>query len=496
MKRRIIACVTAGAMALGGSFLAVAGPMVIVQQGEQVIEMSLDSYPQMSGIVAYQGPVLGEGQEAWKDSHAYTGVRINEMLAEVGGMNEGDRLAVVAVDGYYKELPYEVIYRETVSGTPILAVDMDGVAAVEWEDAPMLVFLPDDGRFSNADMLQAFGEDLAHYYAGSPSTTGFLVKNVGYLIVNYDGGMLPAQTTETVDTSSSTEEILTVVKGEDVSTYSIAELEALYTITAPGTFVDSIGGDHTATYTGVPICSLVGDIAPDATIRVIASDGYSMNYAADLLADRSTGTWIVAFKENGVYMPYDPGYLRVVKVGEDNPRFDGSLSARMVEQINILGAYEEYSLLLQGAITRTFSRAELEAGVGCPCHTSTVTVTGEGGTHTYTGLPLWRLIAYVDDENSPFPEQGIYYDDTDLNDDLAEDGYTITLVAGDGYSQSVSSTLVAHDDRFIVALKQDGVFLDPIEDGHMRFVVDDSVLFPKGTQLKSVKWLVEIHLDL
>ncbi|MCK5060672.1 hypothetical protein KAQ80_02285, partial [Candidatus Bipolaricaulota bacterium] len=155
-----------------------------------------------------------------------------------------------------------------------------------------------------------------------------------------------------------------------------------------------------------------------------------------------------------------------------------------------------YSLLLQGAITRTFSRAELEAGIGCPCHTSTVTVTGEGGTHTYTGLPLWRLIAYVDDENSPSPEQGIYYDDTDFNDDLAEDGYTITLVAGDGYSQSVSSTLVAHDDRFIVAFKQDGVFLDPMEDGHMRFVVVDSVLFPKGTQLKSVKWLVEIHLDL
>ncbi|MEE8566323.1 MAG: hypothetical protein V3S76_01080, partial [Candidatus Bipolaricaulota bacterium] len=229
MKRRIIACVAAGAIALGGSFLAVAGPTVIVQKGEQVIKMSLDSYPQMSGIVAYQGPVLGEGQEAWKDSHAYIGVRINEMLAEVGGMNEGDRLAVVAIDGYYKELPYEVIYKGVVSGDPILAVDMDGIGAAEWEDAPMLVFLPDDERFGNADMLQAFGEDLAHYYAGSPSTTGFLVKNVSYLIVNYDGGMLPAQTTARVDTPSSTEEILTVVNGEDVSTYSIAELEALYT---------------------------------------------------------------------------------------------------------------------------------------------------------------------------------------------------------------------------------------------------------------------------
>jgi len=496
MKRRIIVCVVAAAMALGGSFLTAAGPTVIVQKGEQAIEISLDSYPQMSGIVAYQGPVFDGGQENWKDSHAYTGVRINEILAEVGGMNEGDRLGVIATDGYCKELSYEVIYKETVSGNPILAVDMDAIGTAEWEDAPVLVFLPDDEGFSNADMLQAFGEDLAHYYAGYPSTMGLLVKNVGYLIVNYDGGMLPSQTTAKADTPSSTEEILTVVKGEDVSTYSIAELEALNTVTAPGTFVDSIGVDHTATYTGVPISSLIGDIALGTTIRVIASDGYSMNYAADILADRSTGTWILAFKENGVYMPYDPGYLRVVKVGEDNPRFEGSLSARMVEEIDILGAYEKYSLLLQGAIVRTFSRAELEAGVGCPCHTSSVTVTGKGGTHTYTGLPLWRLIAYVDDENFASPERGIYYDDTDFNDDLSKAGYTITLAARDGYSQSVSSTLVAHDGRFIVALKQGGVFLDPQEDGHMRFVFDDSVLFPKGIQLKSIKWLAEINLDL
>jgi len=494
MQDRIIVCVVAAAMALGGSFLAVAGPTVIVQKGERVIEMSLNSYPQMSGIVAYEGPVFDGGQENWKDSHAYTGVRINEILAEVGGMKEGDQLGVIATDGYYKELPYEVIYKETASGSPILAVDMDGIGTAEWEDAPMLVFLPNDERFSNTDMLQAFGEDLAHYYAGYPSTTGLLVENVGYLIVNYDGGTLPVQTTAKADTLSSAEAILTVVKGENVSTYSTAELEALDTITAPGTFVNSIGVNHTATYTGVPISSLVGDIASDATIRVITSDGYSMNYAADMLIDRSTGTWILAFKENGLYMPCDPGYPRVVKVGEDNPCFEGSLSARMVEEIDILGAYEEYSLLLQGAIARTFSRAELEAGVGCPCHTSTVTVTGKGGTHAYTGLPLWRLIAYVDDGNFPFPERGIYYNDADFNDSMANDGYTITLVARDGYSQSVSSTLVAHDDRFIVAFKQDGVFLDPQEDGHMRFVFDDSVLFPQETQLKSVKWLMEINL--
>jgi hypothetical protein len=166
----------------------------------------------------------------------------------------------------------------------------------------------------------------------------------------------------------------------------------------------------------------------------------------------------------------------------------------MVQTIEVLGAYEPYSLVLKGAVTRTFTRAELEAGLGCPCHTATVTATMKGETHTYTGLPLWRLGAYVDDDRFPTPEQGIHYDDVDFNDALAQAGYKITLLAQDGYSQSVSSTLITHGDHFIVAFKRDGVFLDPATDGYMRFVYDDSVVLPQGTSLKSVKFLAEIRI--
>jgi hypothetical protein len=289
---------------------------------------------------------------------------------------------------------------------------------------------------------------------------------------------------------------LTLVKGETEQVYTVSALEGLETITGVGTFTRSTGTEYTAEYTGVPMSVLIGNVPQDATVRVTALDGYSMNYEAGMLADRSEGTWILAYKENGEYMASDSGPFRIVQVGENNPHFKSSLSAKMVERIEVLGTYVAYSLVLNGAVTRTFGREELEAGIGCPCHTATVSVTSKGETHTYTGLPLWRLVAYVDDDRFPDPEEGIHYNDEDFNDALAEAGYPITLLAEDGYSQLLHSTWIARDDRFIVAFKRDGVFLDPEDSGYMRFVYDDAVVLPEGTTLKGVKALTEITLNL
>ena len=262
------------------------------------------------------------------------------------------------------------------------------------------------------------------------------------------------------------EAILTVVRGDDTWTYTIADLEEMDVVTGEGTFTRSTGTDYTATYTGVPMSTLIGNVPADTTIRVTASDGYSMNYEAGMLLDLTEGTWILAYAENGEYMPLDPGYFRVVQVGDENPHFPSSLSARMVTTIEALGTYEEYTLLVTGAVERLFARGELEAGIGCPCHTSTVTVTSKGETHTYTGLPLWRLVAYVDDDVFPAAAEGIYYDEEDFNDALAATAYTIVLTASDGYAQTVAADLIARDDRFIVAFKMDGVF--PVSYTHLR----------------------------
>jgi len=317
-------------------------------------------------------------------------------------------------------------------------------------------------------------------------------RNLWLALIVVCVGLLPV----TALAADADNAVLTVVRGDRTWTYTIADLEEMDVVTGPGTFTRSTGTGYEATYVGVPMATLIGNVSADATIRVTASDGYSMNYEAGMLLDNEEGTWILAYMESGEYMPNDPGYFRVVQVGENNPHFSSSLSAQMVVKIEVLGTYEAYSLFLTGAVERLFARGELEEGVGCPCHTATVTVTSKGETHTYTGLPLWRLVAYVDDDVFPAAEEGIHYNDEDFNDTLAAAGYGITLTASDGYAQSVASTIVARDDRFIVAFKMDGVFLDPVSNGYMRFVYDDSVELPEGASLKSVKFLAEIALDL
>ncbi len=493
----MIAVVVLAALVGGMGLIGIGAdlPTVYLVRGEVSVPLDLEDHPMVSGTVAYQGPEM-EGEENWKTAHRYTGVPLKALLEAQGGLAEGETLGVVAVDGWYKILPRPVVYGDTAAGTAILATAIDGEP---WtEDAPVLVFLPRDERFSNDDMLVSFGPERSHYFGDAPSTTGMRVKGVAYLVVDYDGQPLPLPPADppAAEAAAAEGELLTVIKGDTEQLYTLARLEELDTISGTGTFTNSAGVDYTATYTGIPMMTLIGNVPVDTTVRVTASDGYSMNYPVGRLADTSEGTWILAFQENGSMMPYDPGPLRVVQVGEDNPHFTSSLSAKMVTTIEVLGTYEEYSLLLSGAVERLFERGELEAGVGCPCHTSTVTATSKDETHSYTGLPLWRLVGYVDDETHPAPDQGIHYNDEDFNDALAATGYPITLKASDGYSQTVTSDLIGRDDRFIVAFKRDGVFLDPASSGYLRFVYDDAVDLPEGMRLRSVKFLTEIDLEL
>lgn len=480
---------------LAGSAMAATLLPIYVRVGDREAWVALETLPQVGGTVAYQGPVADPSNPNWKGDVTYTGVRLVDALAELGPVDAGARIAVIATDGFAKTIPASVLSGDTAAGEAILALDRGDS---EWEGFPMLVFLASDGRFSNDDMLSALGETYSHYFGDQPSTTGLMVKNVAYVIVDYDGGALPdlREAAAHRDEASSALVSLTIVRDGIARTFTRAEVEAMEAITASGTFTNSADVDYTAEYVGVPLATLIGNVPMDATVLAIASDGYSMNYKAETFFDTSLGTWILAYKENGAYMPFDPGTFRIVQVGPNVPHFTSSLSAKMVERIEILGEYTAYTLTLVGESTRVFARGELEAGIGCPCHTATVTVTSKGETSTFTGLPLWRLLAYVDGGSAPAADEGIHYNDEDFDVEKAAGAYTITLQAEDGYRQTVSSALVARDDRFIVAFKKNGAFLDATTDGAMRFVFDDSVELPDGTSLKSVKFLTTILLDV
>ena len=483
---------------LGCAVGAMEAPSVFVQTEAGFVDVDLAGFPLIEGVVAYEGPATDNGDANWKTSYSYRGVSIRSIMESVGGLNSSDPLGVVAADGWYKMLPGAVLAGDTAVGVPILALERDGESGDDWEDGPMLVFLPEDEALGNDDMLSALGPELAHYFGSAPSTTGLMVRGVAYLVPNYDGSTLPLQPElVTLDQASFPGgNILTVVRGDNSAAYTLDQVEAFEMLSGQGTFTTSTNAEYTADYVGIPMTSLIGNVNGDATIRVTAADGYSMNYSAATFQDTSEGTWILAHKENGETMTFDPGYLRIVRVADEGTHFPSALSAKMVVLIEILGVYIDYSLEMSGAVDRTFSRSELEEGVGCPCHVASVSVTSKGVTSEYTGIPLWRLIAFVDDDIFPVSELGLHYNDTDFNDALASSGYSIDLVASDGYSQTVTSDLVARDDRFIVAFKQDGAFLDPDSSGYMKFVYDDDVELPEGLNLRSVKFLTNIFIGL
>ncbi|HAK45811.1 MAG TPA: hypothetical protein DCO79_07830, partial [Spirochaeta sp.] len=127
--------------------------------------------------------------------------------------------------------------------------------------------------------------------------------------------------------------------GSKTGVYKISELENLdYYIEDRGNYTNSYNNTFEFTWAGVKVVDLINEytsLTKEMSITIEAMDGYAMSYSGDQLLDNADGDWILAFKEDGAYMPEDPGYIRLVKVGPKNPNFTGHVSARMVKKIII-----------------------------------------------------------------------------------------------------------------------------------------------------------------
>jgi len=101
--------------------------------------------------------------------------------------------------------------------------------------------------------------------------------------------------------------------------------------------------------------------------------------------------------------------------------------------------------IIMGASTYTVSQAEFEG----MAHV-TITVTDMHGTHDWSGVPLWRLAAKVDDS-----------DPDTFNDGLAATNYSIKATSSDGtyvrcVGPTATGTAIAHNDDVILADVMDG----------------------------------------
>ncbi|RZB29299.1 MAG: hypothetical protein AEth_01267 [Candidatus Argoarchaeum ethanivorans] len=235
------------------------------------------------------------------------------------------------------------------------------------------------------------------------------------------------------------------------------------------------------------LCELVGGMIEGTEIKLVASDGYETKlgyeniYTNELSSEQQErqGEAFLAWWAND--QGYVPGYSNGMRLfftanasdhifgnwdmhecmDEDYWHYYwnegiqypscGGLSAKYVNTIKIYNGTEaDWTLTLDGAIKDTISKSYFENALTCTMGGHAAEYTDSEG-RTWEGLPLWLLCGWVDDENSH--SEGAY------NDTLAAAGYNITIIASDGHSVTLNSTIITRNDNIILANKLKGTVL-------------------------------------
>lgn len=247
-----------------------------------------------------------------------------------------------------------------------------------------------------------------------------------------------------------------------VTALSMDEIHELPSYTGWGGGKSSTGRITPPTeLTGVIIeelVALVGELSPEVSVRMTARDGYAMTFSYNqitngdfIVYDPATGVEstttetlkvLVAYaKEGAALIPDTEGNLRIYLVNQDPMQVtDGHWSIKFINQIELRSVGEEWDLQLDGYISDTIDRANFEIAASPNCH---LAVYMDDDGRKWSGIPLWNLVGWVDDENQ--------HESAAFNRELAAANYTVTITAVDGFSTSFLSSEIADDNDIIVA---------------------------------------------
>jgi PKD repeat protein len=251
------------------------------------------------------------------------------------------------------------------------------------------------------------------------------------------------------------------MEGEIVDTITQAYFEEALTCIHTTTWTDGDGN----VWSGIPLWVLAGavdDIETSShwtfndtlassgyTIRVMAGDGYNRTFSSSDVAH--SGNYLVANVKNGQPLSGNEAPLRLVGTSATGGKSIGNIATIRLEG---LPGYPEgdWDLLLEGAIRDTIPQPEFEYWASC--HSATYT---DGDGNVYEGVPLWRLMGWVDDR--------IPHGPNGFNNTLANAGYTVIVTAGDGYSKEFTSQEIGTTNGFIIANRMNGLPL-PTDGSH------------------------------
>lgn len=284
----------------------------------------------------------------------------------------------------------------------------------------------------------------------------------------------------TPDVEELPQAILEISNGDQVVDLTFEKIKELPAVEGYAGIMSSTGKITAPTmFKGVALTTLlelVDGIDESKSLEVTAVDGYSMTMSMDQVVngsfityDAGTGdeieplapmTAILAYEMDGNLLDeVQDGNLRMVMVSESNLQVvDGHWSIKWVNRLKVKEAFVDWELELVGAINETMQRADFESGAGERCHGFTYV---DNKNQTWTGIPLWLLVGRVDDED--------VHSDGAYNDDLADAGYDIDVVAIDGYTVTFNSKDITRDDGIIVAYLVNGNPLNT-EDFPLRLV--------------------------
>jgi DMSO/TMAO reductase YedYZ molybdopterin-dependent catalytic subunit len=214
-------------------------------------------------------------------------------------------------------------------------------------------------------------------------------------------------------------------------------------------------------FKGVPLtelAKLAGGLAPESGANIVAKDGYAMTMSYDQITkgdfiayDPATGdelkskdalTVILAYEMAG--KPLDEttdGTLRLMVVSaKNNQVVDGHWSVKWITQLSVKTLSQDWKLQLIGMISEEMDRGTFQSCSAASCHGKTWT---DEKAQVWTGVPLWLIAGRVDDE--------IKHGDNSYNLKAVDEGYTLEMVAADGYKVAVDAARSKRNDNILVA---------------------------------------------
>ncbi len=208
------------------------------------------------------------------------------------------------------------------------------------------------------------------------------------------------------------------------------------------------------------LADLIGGMDETNGFNVVAEDGYSITYSYDQLEngtfiayDPATGdelknpvklTVILAYEADG--KPFDTkqdGALRLAIVSSElNQVTDGHWAVKWVNKLEAKNLGKEWVLQLDGAISKPTDRVSIESCGAPQCHGSSWT---DDKGQVWAGVPLYYFVGSVDDE--------IAHEGPAFNRTLAAAGYSVAVIAADGYTVTFDSARIQDNKNIIVAYK-------------------------------------------